>query len=272
MRRVGGKEKSEPLIPKGTLDSSAIGADEIQRLNKNNRKSSGVESTITTKNTIVAPPPPLPQVQQPQQVKAAPTPTASTRPNPGQTQSSGLNARQRAQLELQQATDDEEESYVYEPKKGHKMCFFICDTKRAVMILTSFDFCIIAFSITRLIRLARENGEPLFDMSSDVSKKLVTQACALFVDVAVVVGALWYSALVVSVGFLFKCYQLVTSSIVALQNWENNTDYITSVAIVASLNVLFLYASAVFMWEVHSGILTKKTYQRREKYSCCCEC
>ena len=151
------------------------------------------------------------------------------------------------------------------------MFFFICDTKRAVIILTSFDFCIVAFSMTRLWRLAKENGES-FDMSNDFSKKFVTQACALFVDVAVVVGALWYSALVVSVGFLFKCYQLATSSISALQNWQNDTDFITSVAIVASLNVLFLYASAAFMWEVHSGILTQKTYQRREKYSCCCEC
>mmetsp|Transcript_29712 Transcript_29712/g.59734 ORF Transcript_29712/g.59734 Transcript_29712/m.59734 type:complete len:126 (-) Transcript_29712:90-467(-) len=120
-------------------------------------------------------------------------------------------------------------------------------------------------------RTAKANGIG-FDMSNEFTKKFVTQACALFIDIATIVGALWYSTMIVLVGFLFKCYQLVVSSMSAAQNWQNDTEFIASVAVLAGLNFFSLYAAGAFMWETHKGILTKENYQRREKYSCCCEC
>mmetsp|Transcript_19542 Transcript_19542/g.29806 ORF Transcript_19542/g.29806 Transcript_19542/m.29806 type:complete len:94 (-) Transcript_19542:3-284(-) len=79
-----------------------------------------------------------------------------------------------------------------------------------------------------------------FDMSNEFTKKFVTQACALFIDIATIVGALWYSTIIVLVGFLFKCYQLVVSSMSAAQNWQNDTEFIASVAVLAGLKSFFL--------------------------------
>eukprot|EP00985_Skeletonema_marinoi_P027237 scaffold22039_cov88-Skeletonema_marinoi.AAC.1 len=104
--------------------------------------------------------------------------------------------------------------------------------------------------MSRNWRTAQANGIG-FDMSNEFTKKFVTQACALFIDIATIVGALWYSTIIVLVGFLFKCYQLVVSSMSAAQNWQNDTEFIASILVLAGLNLLFLYAAAAFMWETH---------------------
>mmetsp|Transcript_29713 Transcript_29713/g.59735 ORF Transcript_29713/g.59735 Transcript_29713/m.59735 type:complete len:289 (-) Transcript_29713:99-965(-) len=281
-------DNSERLIPAGTEDSAAIGADEIKRLKRKSPKANTANnngSVTQSQQQIQRAPPAIPAA-----VPVAAVPAASTRQQPQQQQmqrsqqqqqqrqkqstaarrKAGPNARQ-AQLQQQLATNDDEESYVYEPKKGHNLFFLFCDTKRAVLILSSFDFFILALSMTRNWRTAQANGIG-FDMSNEFTKKFVTQACALFIDIATIVGALWYSTMIVLVGFLFKCYQLVVSSMSAAQNWQNDTEFIASMAVLAGLNVFFLYAAGAFMWETHKGILTKENYQRREKYSCCCEC
>lgn len=126
--------------------------------------------------------------------------------------------------------------------------------------------------MTRNWKNAQGNGTP-FDFSNDFTKAFITQGCSVFVDITTMIGALWYSVAIVAVGFIFKCYQLVVSTMSAVENWQGgNTEFIATVSILGGFNLMSLYAAAVFMWEVHKGILTKDTYQKREKYSCCCEC
>mmetsp|Transcript_17877 Transcript_17877/g.25327 ORF Transcript_17877/g.25327 Transcript_17877/m.25327 type:complete len:274 (+) Transcript_17877:80-901(+) len=266
-------EKSERLIPAGTEDSAAIGADEIKRLKRSSLKAVNNDSVTTA------------QPQQQQQEYQSPAVVlqmtdipAAARPQQQQMQRrSQQQQRQKqstarqAQLRQQLADYDDDESYVYEPKQGHKLFFFLCDTKRALLILCSFDFFILALSMTRNLREARANGVA-FDNSNEFTKNFVTQGCALFIDMCTVVGTFWYSTVIVLVGFLYKIYQIVVSSMSAAQNWQNDSLFVTTVSVLAGLNVLFLYAAGMFMWETHKGILTKENYQRREKYSCCCEC
>ncbi len=273
-------EKSERLIPAGTEDSAAIGADEIKRLKRRTLKATNDDSVKQAQ--------PQQQRQQEYQspavvIQMTDFSSASSSPQQQQMQQQTQRSQQQqqprrkqptarqAQLQQQLTNYDDEESYVYEPKQGHKLFFFLCDTKRALLILSSFDFFTLALSMTRNLREARANGVA-FDMSNEFTKNFVTQGCALFIDLCTLVGTLWYSTIIVLVGFLYKIYQIVVSSMSAAQNWQNDSVFIMTVSVLAGLNVLFLYAAGVFMWETHNGILTKENYQRREKYSCCCEC
>eukprot|EP00986_Skeletonema_menzelii_P013622 scaffold8084_cov144-Skeletonema_menzelii.AAC.5 len=268
-------EKSERLIPAGTEDSAAIDADDIKRLKQRSiaKKNDSVgEISNNTRRDIheIRALPAIPMAA----VPAASFVKQQQQPQQQQMQRSQQQQQQRRQKQArpqqQIATNDDEESYVYEPKKGHNLFFFLCDTKRAVIILSGFDCFVLALSMARNWRNAKANGIA-FDMSNEFTKKFITQACALFVNGATIVGALWYSTGVVLIGFLFKCYQLVVSIMSAARNWSSDTEFFVTVAVLAGLNVLFLYATAAFMWETHRGILTKENYQRREKYSCCCE-
>ena len=263
-------EKSERLIPAGAEDSAAYDADDMQKLKQRSAKAKA--STANNNDSVVQSQPHQQIQREPPAMPMAAVPSASfVRQQPQQQQMQRSQQQRRPkQSNITQATNDDEESYVYEPKKGHNLFFFLCDSKRAVVILSSFDCFVLAMSMARNWRNAKANGVA-FDMSNEFTKNFIRQACALFVDGATIVGALWYSAIVVLVGFLFKCYQLATSLMSAVQNWSNQTEFIVTVSVMAGLNVLFLYAAGVFMWETHKGILTKENYQKREKYSCCCE-
>jgi hypothetical protein len=294
-------EKSERLIPAGTEDSTAIAADDDDIKRPKQRSSPSAANSGTTTVFVTH------SLQRPQQQsngaavaatngtgtvtqmqrrspQSAAGAAASMKQQPQQQQMQRSQQQQQKQstaarkstgptrqAQLQQQLANDDESYVYEPKKGHNLFFFLCDTKRAVLILSTFDFFILALSMSRSWKTAQANGVG-FDMSNEFTKKFVTQAGALFVNVTTIVGALWYSTSIVLVGFLFKCYQLVVSSMSAVKNWQDDTEYIATMAVLAGLNVVSLYASGMFMWETHQGILTKENYQKREKYSCCCEC
>jgi hypothetical protein len=195
---------------------------------------------------------------------------SSTRPNNNNTQKKSTGGPAR-KTQVEQLLTSDDESYVYEEKKGHKLFFFLCDTKRAVLILSTLNFFLLALTMARNFKNAKANGVA-FDISNEFTKKFVTHACSLFVDCTTILGAMWYSVMIVAVGFSFDIYQLVVSSMSAAQNWVDDPEYITTVGVLAALNVMNLYALGAFMWEVHKGVLTQETYQKREKYSCCCEC
>ena len=265
-------EKSERLIPAGAEDSATYDAGDMKKLKQRSVKAKA--STANNNDSVVQSQPQQQTQRAPPAMPMAAVPSASfVRQQPQQQQMQRSQQQRRPKqprANTTQATNDDEESYVYEPKKGHNLFFFLCDSKRAVVILSSFDCFVLAMSMARNWRNAKANGVA-FDISNEFTKNFIRQACALFVDGATIVGALWYSAIVVLVGFLFKVYQLVVSIMSAVRNWSNQTEFIVTVSVMVGLNVLFLYASGVFMWETHKGILTKENYQKREKYSCCCE-
>jgi len=279
-------EKSERLIPAGTEDSTAIAADDIKRLKQRRiaaSRQNGAAAVFVTQSqqqshdAAVAPTNGTGTVTQSVQRRSPQSATGAAEQQPQQQQMQRTQQRQQKQstdarkntAPQQLANDDE--SYVYEPKQGHNLFFFLCDSKRAVLILNTFDFFVLALSMTRGWKIAQANGVG-FDMTNEFTKKFITQSCALFVNVSTILGAMWYSTSIVAVGFLFKCYQLVVSSMSAATYWQTDTEFVATVAVMAGLNVVSLYASGIFMWETYKGILTKETYQKREKYSCCCEC
>lgn len=272
-------DKKERLIPAGTEDSAALGPVDLDTCQpvvgagsaNGTRASSASASNHRAQAVEMQRLKLMSKRSQEEQMisQLSNRSRSSTRPNNNSPKKSTGGPARKTQVEQLLTSDDE--SYVYEEKKGHKLFFFLCDTKRAVLILSTLNFFILALTMARNFKNAKANEVP-FDISNEFTKKFVTHACSLFVDCTTILGAMWYSPMIVAVGFSFDIYRLVVSSMSAAQNWVDDPEYITTVTVLAALNVMNLYALGAFMWEVHKGVLTQETYQKREKYSCCCEC
>lgn len=160
-------------------------------------------------------------------------------------------------------TLDEDESF--EKKKGHKLFFFCCDSKRAVIVLNTIVLMVNIMALTVAIRRAAEGYE----------KAIVVRSCGMFVTITTILGAYWYSKTVVLVGLAFTCYMLTVAIIkVARHNWDGgyNEDGPLDVIVPVFWHALIFYAEAVFISECNDGIMSPETYKRRERYSCCCNC
>lgn len=267
------EDKKERLIPRGTEDSAADYAGRRPASANGIRASSASASNHRAQAVEMQRSKLMSKRSQEEQMisQLSNRSRSSTRPNNNSQKKSTTNGGPARKTQVKQLLTSDDESYVYEEKKGHKLFFFLCDTKRAVLILSTLNFFLLALTMARNFKNAKANGVA-FDISNEFTKKFVTHACSLFVDCTTILGAMWYSPMIVAVGFSFDVYQLVVSSMSAAQNWVDNPEYITTVTVLAALNVMNLYALGAFMWEVHKGVLTKETYQKREKYSCCCEC
>lgn len=169
-------------------------------------------------------------------------------------------------------TMDVDGDQVREKKEGHKFFLICCDTKRAVLYLNSIVLLLNIFTLAVAVSKAVSNDDPTAD---GFVKAIIIRSCGLFVTFTAILGAYWYSKSLVSVGLLFTCYQLTVATIgLARYNWTGgyNEDGKLEVLLPAVWYALMFYAEAAFVSEVHDGVMNHETYQRREKYSCCCTC
>ena len=176
------------------------------------------------------------------------------------------------------ADDDEREAGGYELeegsgavlKLGHKFLFVCCDTKRAVIILTSITILLNSLTFSSaMIKYDGTNAEGF-------NGAMVMLGCGIFVTFCALLGAFWYSKSVVAVGLLYTTYQLTMDIIgISKYDWSSSgggDDGGGKLAVLLPLivNALIFYAEAMFISEVNDGIMSKGTYKARERYSCCC--
>jgi len=99
---------------------------------------------------------------------------------------------------------------------------------------------------------------------------MLVRGCGMFVTFATLLGAIWYSKSVVTVGLLFTCYQ-ASVAVINLRKYNlNGGNGRLEVIFPLVWSILNFYAQGVFISEVNDGIMSAETYKRREKYSCCC--
>ena len=153
-------------------------------------------------------------------------------------------------------------------KLGHKFLFVCCDSKRAVVVLTSTMLLLNGLVIASAVIEHGGQGAEGF------VNAMVMHACGMFVTFCVLLGAFWYSIHVVVVGLVYAAYQLTVGIIrITRYDWDGGGDGDTGKLVVLLpfvMNALIFYAEAVFISEVNEGIISADTYKERERYSCCC--
>ncbi|KAL7535984.1 hypothetical protein ACHAWF_005331 [Thalassiosira exigua] len=200
-----------------------------------------------------------------------------------------------------EADDDDDDGH-REPKRGHKYCFCLCDTKRAVVWLNTAVLLLQVFTTTAAYRLNDPNEEGYV-------KDMIVRGCGMLVTLTTLVGAYYvrislsrpspscfvrrgsstepasffsssfppkraqYSVLLVFVGFAFTGYQLTVAIIQIRQYYSDGyQDKVNEVLLSLMLYILMMYAEGAFLWEVSDGIVSAETYKRRERYCCCFRC
>jgi len=177
-----------------------------------------------------------------------------------------------AEIEIDEAAfakalrDDDEDEDAREEKRGHKLFFVCCDTKRAVVWLNTAVLLLNVFTLTGA--LVRRD-----EWTEGYQQALIVRVCGMCVTLATLFGAYSYSKSVVLVGLAFTAYRLTVAVLgVAQHDWRGGDNEKTELQVLLPLlgNVLLFYAEAMFVLEVNDGIMSKETYKSREKYVCCC--
>ncbi|KAL3815622.1 hypothetical protein ACHAXA_007154 [Cyclostephanos tholiformis] len=161
-----------------------------------------------------------------------------------------------------------------EDKVGHKFLLVCCDTKRAVIVLTSIALLLDAFAFSSTII-----GHDASTTTDGFATAMVVRGCGIFVTLCALLGAFWYSMHVVGVGLVYTTYQL-TMDIVRIVGYDwssggggdddDDDGGKLVVLLPLVLNALIFYAEGTFISEINDGIMSKETYKTRERYSCCC--
>jgi len=166
-------------------------------------------------------------------------------------------------LPIEQYGLDEEGNGIKEKKKGHKLFFCCCDTKRAVIMLNTVILMLNVFTLTAMIVQVDPATEGYM-------RALIVRSCGVFITLSTLMGAYWYSKTIVLVGMLFCCYQM-TMGTIKLTNFDwSSEDAKLAVIFPVFWNVLIFYAEAAFVFDLSEGYITSQNYKEREEYSCCC--
>ena len=165
-----------------------------------------------------------------------------------------------------------------QPKLGHKCCGCCCDTKRAVIII-QLIFGIVLNCVGIALSLfavgIRVDDDP--QLEEDLKKAGKTNAIINGVGIAIAVivifGANMYNIYLVLLGILWTITQTVVNILLTYQAYQdssNNSYPVVSAIIPIIVSLMLIYPHAVFIFEVHSGVMSVETYAAREEQSCCC--
>jgi hypothetical protein len=171
------------------------------------------------------------------------------------------------------------------PKQGHICLGCICDVRRAVLFVNIAtgvsaaigtvgfgifwirDVTAVEFTDDLYLEGPYEETKPLI-----LNAFVVTALAAVF-NIGAIVGAGMYRAWLVALNaayVLVATVSLVTTMYVTAQrDPEYDFSWLTCMAILA-IGMLLFYPNVILCYEMQTGVMTQKTYHRREEMSCCC--
>jgi len=171
------------------------------------------------------------------------------------------------------AIDDDAEG---QSKLGHKCCGCCCDTRRAVIIVEIvFGIFINILNIIFVISGMGVEvvGDPYLEEDIKNALKISAVFYGLGIGVAVFVmfGARIYNIWIVAIGLIWNIVQTICAIAINSQVFrDHDLTYPAYLAVIEVVIVLLIiYPKAMFIYEVHSGIMSPETYDREEQ-SCCC--
>jgi len=164
-------------------------------------------------------------------------------------------------------------------KQGRVCCGCCCDMRRAVIILNIIS--IVSFVIDMSVIIALNNaveedskeGEDLKEMEQALKGVTILAVLGWLFNIASVWGAIRFNhiPLALNAGFMVLNY-VVTGILETQAAKEHNQIKFGPLqwAIGGIIIGLTVYAHAMPVMEIRSGIMSRETYQTREKMSCCC--
>ena len=150
-------------------------------------------------------------------------------------------------------------------KKGRKFFGCCCDSRRAVIVTNSLDIilCIILY-----IYSAFQTSLSGLQISVWVVNQIW--------NTTTILGAFYYSDIIVIMGVVWQLFKISAIIIHFVEYYAPSKSQQERVALIVYLCIaipfiiLTIYANSLFTFEVRQKIMSKATYKKRERYSCCC--
>ena len=150
-------------------------------------------------------------------------------------------------------------------KRGKKFFGCCCDSRRAVLVINTLDIilCIVLYIYSSF--RTRLNGLQISTWVVNQIWNTVTILGAIYYsDVIVIMGVMWQLFKISAIIFHFVEFYPLSKSL------EERVALIVYLCIAVPLIICTIYANSLFAFEVRRKIMSKATYKKRERYSCCC--
>jgi hypothetical protein len=166
-------------------------------------------------------------------------------------------------------------------KKGHICLGFLCDMRRCVVALNFFTmmcFLVAAVSLTcALPHFESQHVDDDFLVHEDMRPIVLCATIVAYSGIAfnflAIWGAIIYNAgmvLLNAAWFWGACISVATLSYRTSQQSEIFSYSWISLFLHVAFTTLLSYPSIFLAYEIHVGIMSPRTYTRREEHSCCC--
>jgi len=149
-------------------------------------------------------------------------------------------------------------------KQGRKYFGCCCDSRRAVIILTSFIIIceLVMFSVAAAKGVLPLTGLRIAGWIVDVVWNISTIIGAIkFNDIVVLMSSIWHSYMIAATIYLEVIHYATYSDTMQILSIVYNC-----VSILVRLAII--YANCLFAYEVRKDIMTRDTYSKRERYCC----
>ena len=145
-------------------------------------------------------------------------------------------------------------------KQGRKFFGCCCDSRRAVIVVNTLDIILCVACYISFASQAEFTG-------MQISVWVVNQIW----NVTLILGAVYYSDIIAIMGVMWQLFKLMSDIyIFVAYHQEGVVTSVVYISFAIPLIICTIYANSLFAYEVRNDIMSKATYKRRERYSCCC--
>ena len=149
-------------------------------------------------------------------------------------------------------------------KQGRKFFGCCCDSRRAVIVVNTLDIILCVACYISFASQAEFTG-------MQISVWVVNQIW----NVTLILGAVYYSDIIAIMGVMWQLFKLMSDIYIFVAYYKSPVVVVLLPSIVyisfaIPLIICTIYANSLFAYEVRNDIMSKATYKRRERYSCCC--
>ena len=161
--------------------------------------------------------------------------------------------------------DDWEIKDADKTKKGRKFFGCCCDSRRAVIVTNILDIilCIILY-ICSAFQTSLSGLQITVWVVNQIWNTATILGAFYYSDIIVIMGVLWQLFKMSAIIYHFAEYYAPSKSL------EERVALIFYLCIAIPLIILTIFANSLFAFEVRRNIMSKETYKKRERYSCCC--
>ena len=184
--------------------------------------------------------------------------------------------------DLEDITDEVDESIDQQQKQGHSFCFCCCDVRRATIVVNLINILSSIITLASVVEVHREAQEleetgnedeisGIHQMKEGMQAIVVIAIIGWLLSFAAIWGALKFRFFPILINVIYMVVSFFASGVILTitsRQHEPFEFYALNWIINAISTGIYIYPQIMYLLEVRSGILSAETYDREKKWCC----